>query len=65
MTDDLNDLVSNFIKINEAEIQMIDANGNVISTSKVRIDHIRRKHADRKSRRALQGINGQRAGRHR
>ncbi|GFZ87224.1 PAS domain-containing sensor histidine kinase [Paenibacillus marchantiophytorum] len=51
---DLNEFVSNLFSINNAEIQIIDANGNVISTSVA--NHLKQKNTQPEVIRALQGI---------
>jgi two-component system sensor histidine kinase VicK len=51
---DLNEFVSNLFSINNAEIQIIDANGNVISTSVA--SHLKQKNTQPEVIRALQGI---------
>ncbi|SDO53403.1 two-component system, OmpR family, sensor histidine kinase VicK [Paenibacillus sp. yr247] len=51
---DLNEFVSNLFSINNAEIQIIDANGNVISTSVS--NHLKQKNTQPEVIRALQGI---------
>ncbi|MDU0204348.1 cell wall metabolism sensor histidine kinase WalK [Paenibacillus sp. MAH-36] len=51
---DLNEFVSNLFSINNAEIQIIDANGNVISTSVP--SHLKQKNTQPEVIRALQGI---------
>ncbi|MDF2647394.1 MAG: yycG [Paenibacillus sp.] len=51
---DLNEFVSNLFSINNAEIQIIDANGNVISTSVP--NHLKQKNTQPEVIRALQGI---------
>jgi two-component system, OmpR family, sensor histidine kinase VicK len=51
---DLNEFVSNLFSINNAEIQIIDANGNVISTSVP--SHLKQRNTQPEVIRALQGI---------
>ncbi|MGG1519004.1 cell wall metabolism sensor histidine kinase WalK [Paenibacillus oryzisoli] len=51
---DLNEFVSGLFSINNAEIQIIDANGNVISTSVA--SHLKQKNTQPEVIRALQGI---------
>ncbi|MFD0698520.1 cell wall metabolism sensor histidine kinase WalK [Paenibacillus sp. GCM10027628] len=51
---DLNEFVSNLFSINNAEIQIIDANGNVISTSVP--GHLKQRNTQPEVIRALQGI---------
>ncbi|NEW07299.1 cell wall metabolism sensor histidine kinase WalK [Paenibacillus sp. SYP-B3998] len=51
---DLNEFVSNLFSINNAEIQIIDANGNVVSTSVPA--HLKQRNTQPEVIRALQGI---------
>lgn len=55
--DDLHDVVNNFNKISAAEIQVIDANGIILSSSQG-LHHVGQRNTQIEITRALQGIGG-------